>query len=541
MAWQDWFTPNAPLPKGVSLDQRMFARQAAQAGIEAQQAAGAQDPGADWWDVLKQTGASMFAPQTPLQPGESLDSRMAARQAAANAAAPAGPTGGDPAAMQRALAATDPGPEDPSVTQARAAAQAQAGQAGQQPPAYAFGPPTPPPQVLAQSVRPGAARPGPRGAVLSQTLPGAPGAAAPPAEAPSPAMAALKALQDSAQQKLDALGDPSKSPYTDDEIQQRKADNDRQYNLGLLAAMSGDPQMAQLGQGMIQKAYSDSAPRITDKGTFDPISGKMIANKQYLQERLQDQLEKYGGMGFQAAIGHEQQQAQIAASAAQSDKQIAAQKALEGQREAFESGQQANLLANQRTIEQMKVDATNKQGALAQFQASSAEEKKAAGYGIRMQAAKNYIDQFEATGAPTVATMVAGLGGHFVQNKAMTPDQQQYKNAQDNWVIGNLRQDSGAAIGTKEFEDVRNAFFPQPGDSPALIAQKRSMRAAAEASTAAAAGRAWDMTYGNWKSSQTPPAMPQLQIERMPSAGGGQVLSQTLPPGGAGYGIRPAG
>ena len=39
-----------------------------------------------------------------------------------------------------------------------------------------------------------------------------------------------------------------------------------------------------------------------------------------------------------------------------------------------------------------------------------------------------------------------------------------------------LRQESGAAIANSEFENAKKQYFPQYGDKPAVIAQKRANR-----------------------------------------------------------------
>jgi hypothetical protein len=107
-------------------------------------------------------------------------------------------------------------------------------------------------------------------------------------------------------------------------------------------------------------------------------------------------------------------------------------------------------------------------------------QKLAAGFASRMEAANEIIEQLEPVGGlPTVATEIAGsvpfIGG-FVQRKAMTAEQQRYKQAADNWIRANLRKESGAVIGADEMAAEYATYFPQPGDDPATIQQKADAR-----------------------------------------------------------------
>jgi hypothetical protein len=58
----------------------------------------------------------------------------------------------------------------------------------------------------------------------------------------------------------------------------------------------------------------------------------------------------------------------------------------------------------------------------------------------------------------------------------MSPEQQKYKQAADNWIRANLRKESGAVIGADEMAAEYATYFPQPGDTPEVIAQKAEAR-----------------------------------------------------------------
>lgn len=107
-------------------------------------------------------------------------------------------------------------------------------------------------------------------------------------------------------------------------------------------------------------------------------------------------------------------------------------------------------------------------------------QRLASGFADRMVKANAIIDQLETSGGlPTEFTSIAGgvpLFGSYLQRKAMTPEQQKYKQAADNWIRANLRKESGAVIGADEMEAEYNTYFPQPGDLPENIAQKAEAR-----------------------------------------------------------------
>lgn len=68
------------------------------------------------------------------------------------------------------------------------------------------------------------------------------------------------------------------------------------------------------------------------------------------------------------------------------------------------------------------------------------------------------------------------LGSLNPTNLLKSSDRQQYEQAQRNFVNAVLRRESGAAISASEFDSAKKQYFPQPGDSPAVVAQKEENR-----------------------------------------------------------------
>lgn len=104
-------------------------------------------------------------------------------------------------------------------------------------------------------------------------------------------------------------------------------------------------------------------------------------------------------------------------------------------------------------------------------------------FGSRMQEANNIVSRLEKQGVDrgsilsrsgslgeTAANLLpSALGGN-------SPQQQQYIQAQRDFINAILRRESGAAIAESEFENARKQYFAQVGDSAAVKAQKKRNR-----------------------------------------------------------------
>jgi hypothetical protein len=81
-----------------------------------------------------------------------------------------------------------------------------------------------------------------------------------------------------------------------------------------------------------------------------------------------------------------------------------------------------------------------------------------------------------------------GEGVGAMLNVTQSPQQQQVEQAQRDFVNAILRQESGASISPSEFANAQRQYFPQPGDSPQVIAQKAANRRNAVAGLSVQAG-----------------------------------------------------
>lgn len=104
---------------------------------------------------------------------------------------------------------------------------------------------------------------------------------------------------------------------------------------------------------------------------------------------------------------------------------------------------------------------------------------KAAGFADRMMAAEKILSDpsYKETVSPAEAAISSlPIVGDAASNVFRSANRQQYVQAQEDWVRAKLRKESGAVIGADEMRDEVRTYFPQVGDSPAVIAQKAEAR-----------------------------------------------------------------
>ena len=103
------------------------------------------------------------------------------------------------------------------------------------------------------------------------------------------------------------------------------------------------------------------------------------------------------------------------------------------------------------------------------------EQAKAAGFFDRMNEANSYLGNEKISGAvasPWENAKDVPLVGNYLTSSAY----QQGDQAKRDFVNALLRRESGAAISPSEFESANKQYFPRPGDSPEVLAQKAQNR-----------------------------------------------------------------
>lgn len=106
-------------------------------------------------------------------------------------------------------------------------------------------------------------------------------------------------------------------------------------------------------------------------------------------------------------------------------------------------------------------------------------ERTAANYHGRMQEAEKLIGDYKPATGDYIAALNMMEGGPLrsgAANVMMSPDGQKFYQAAADWVRAKLRKESGAVISPEEMAQEIKTYFPMPGDSDAVIQQKKRAR-----------------------------------------------------------------
>ena len=120
----------------------------------------------------------------------------------------------------------------------------------------------------------------------------------------------------------------------------------------------------------------------------------------------------------------------------------------------------------------------------------SEAELTAAGYASRMNAADAQLSQMGPEAIPGIRQTIANNKYPTLAPFVSSPEQQQFRQLQEDWVRAKLRKESGAVIADEEMAREIRVYFPQPGDSPQVIKQKAIARQRANDAMMLAAGKA---------------------------------------------------
>jgi hypothetical protein len=109
-------------------------------------------------------------------------------------------------------------------------------------------------------------------------------------------------------------------------------------------------------------------------------------------------------------------------------------------------------------------------------------QAKTAGYANRMIKAETEVaaapdsDPTVASANPLSGDFWTMLNRKYGPNMTQSPEYQEYANAASEWIRAKLRKESGAAISASEWDSEFKTYFPQPGDSKEVAAQKARLR-----------------------------------------------------------------
>ena len=103
------------------------------------------------------------------------------------------------------------------------------------------------------------------------------------------------------------------------------------------------------------------------------------------------------------------------------------------------------------------------------------------------------LPELDRAAPSRISTAVAGAP-YGLGTGSVPEEDQTFFQAKDDFIAAVLRKESGAAIGANERADAEKQYIPQPGDKPAVLAQKKRAREAAFAGMQRAAGQSYKPT-----------------------------------------------
>lgn len=98
-------------------------------------------------------------------------------------------------------------------------------------------------------------------------------------------------------------------------------------------------------------------------------------------------------------------------------------------------------------------------------------QRLAAGFAVRLEQSGRVIDEL----GPKFTDAASRFAG-ILPRELQSTERLKVEQAERNFVNSVLRRESGAAISASEFENAEQQYFPRPGDSEAVISQKRENR-----------------------------------------------------------------
>lgn len=128
-------------------------------------------------------------------------------------------------------------------------------------------------------------------------------------------------------------------------------------------------------------------------------------------------------------------------------------------------------------------------------------QAKSEKFGNQMELAERNLKGLEGEGQSYAGRALEGapfIGNTMATNWAQSNSYLKYKQARDRFISAMLRDESGAAIGTPEFERLERELFPQPGEGADIVRQKAEARKVAVEAMKKSAGPGYKSpTFGD--------------------------------------------
>lgn len=146
----------------------------------------------------------------------------------------------------------------------------------------------------------------------------------------------------------------------------------------------------------------------------------------------------------------------------------------------------------------------------------TADESRNAGFAMRMREATDVFNSIESQITKMSAAEYAAY--RALPNWLGKPSVvQQQEQAERNFINAVLRRESGAVISPEEFNNAELQYFPQPGDSAAVLKQKKQNRETALNGISLSAGNALSQDFAGTQETVKPETKPKIRVRYKPT------------------------
>lgn len=265
---------------------------------------------------------------------------------------------------------------------------------------------------------------------------------------------------------------------------------------GIVSDSEGRANQNAFGQGLLEAADTIAAGLANREKVKTLLSGNPYSSSDKVREYILGKMQA-------RRMAAEDEEAKSAAQSAEGEKaykeseERAYRKAKDDRDYALQLqklGLDRQKLANDKMIADEKAK---------QEKPATAAKFLAAGFGKRIEAANTLMDQLKEQGYNAASAgsgfkraMPESILGIPVGNAMKSDKDQMQQQAEQNFVTAVLRKESGAAISPTEFAQAEKMYFPRPGDSPAVLEQKRMSRQQALENLKSESAEAWDKIPG---------------------------------------------
>lgn len=287
---------------------------------------------------------------------------------------------------------------------------------------------------------------------------------------------------------------PQAPMFTPEQQAERRAENERQYALGILGGMAGDQGLQQAGGQVLRQALANRQLKTSERGTTDPLTGQFTYSPEFLQQRDE---------ATEAGIQNRIAQGRLNWDSQQQAERARADLAREGALNRAANRQPEALVA--------VVDPATGKSVLVQRSRAvgmtpaptgggnpGEDERKAAGWlaqsNLAWQQMREAMASDEKAARPTgkekLITLIPGKAAEDVAYAQMSPARQRFVTAASSFAEAALRAATGAGVNEAEARQKIAELTPRWNESPEAMADKEARMRMYITSLEARAGRA---------------------------------------------------